>query len=474
MENLSNEVNKNYDSFYENLNLIEKPVKIPKLPQIDILSYKNDIYLINIIENNTIIKEGVDVQLILNFLKINYNKEKTIFKFPPFKLIKKINIQSNVDIISAKYIEKNEDKIIILNSNEYDGNFSLFINYTYNLNNFNSFFRTEVFYLSKLNYGIPALLTINLTDDYECVNFRFGLFKKNIDNKKQFFWCGIIPNEGLIDYINITYRYGKWKMILKKSFNSTTNVIDKEVTLITPKYFKGGNIIKYINYDITSNINNKNNNKIEENIINEENYKYEIKFNNIKSKTGFFTIETTYINDFNKFYELPYKDYSMLTLQLKDNEKKILIKLKNNILSKDKTNYHNVVKIGKWIYNNIKINKLYSGKKLSINEILKLKQGVCEHFTLLFSGLLTVAGYENLLIQGYALNDKILSPERHAWNIVKLNDKWLPFDPTWGNFTGRIPVTHGFKNFGSDITFVKGKIKVNILPTKESANFILN
>ena len=44
MENLSNELNKNYDSFYENLNLIEKPVKIPKLPQIDFLSYKNDIY----------------------------------------------------------------------------------------------------------------------------------------------------------------------------------------------------------------------------------------------------------------------------------------------------------------------------------------------------------------------------------------------------------------------------------------------
>ena len=38
--------------------------------------------------------------------------------------------------------------------------------------------------------------------------------------------------------------------------------------------------------------------------------------------------------------------------------------------------------------------------------------------------------------------------DTHAWSLVKLDGIWLPFDATWGIFSGKLPVTHIFKQIG--------------------------
>ena len=38
--------------------------------------------------------------------------------------------------------------------------------------------------------------------------------------------------------------------------------------------------------------------------------------------------------------------------------------------------------------------------------------------------------------------------DEHAWSLIKIDGKWLPFDATWGIFSGKLPVTHVFKKFG--------------------------
>ena len=34
--------------------------------------------------------------------------------------------------------------------------------------------------------------------------------------------------------------------------------------------------------------------------------------------------------------------------------------------------------------------------------------------------------------------------ENHAWVMVNYNSQWLPIDPTWGIYSGKLPISHIF------------------------------
>ena len=41
--------------------------------------------------------------------------------------------------------------------------------------------------------------------------------------------------------------------------------------------------------------------------------------------------------------------------------------------------------------------------------------------------------------------------DSHAWSLINVDKKltrWLPFDATWGIFSGKLPVTHIYKKIG--------------------------
>ena len=61
-------------------------------------------------------------------------------------------------------------------------------------------------------------------------------------------------------------------------------------------------------------------------------------------------------------------------------------------------------------------------------------------------------GYQVLYLMGFAVyNKKSFSKENlHCWSLIKIEGKWLPYDVTWGIFSGKIPVTHIFKRFNYD------------------------
>jgi len=71
------------------------------------------------------------------------------------------------------------------------------------------------------------------------------------------------------------------------------------------------------------------------------------------------------------------------------------------------------------------------------NDILETRLGVCEDIAALYQKMGTLAGLTVEVISG-----KIMIPDRtlqqfrsiasnHAWNAVKINDKWEYVDPTW-------------------------------------------
>ena len=123
-----------------------------------------------------------------------------------------------------------------------------------------------------------------------------------------------------------------------------------------------------------------------------------------------------------------------------------------------------MAKIGKWVSKNIKYDS--KGSKLSSpSEIIKKKQGVCKQYTILFNALLYSLGYKCIYVSGFVIqdSDSFNQKDAHAWSLVKINGKWLPFDATseWAIFTGKLPVGHIFQNY-----FCKGEMVETKLNSK--------
>ena len=49
----------------------------------------------------------------------------------------------------------------------------------------------------------------------------------------------------------------------------------------------------------------------------------------------------------------------------------------------------------------------------------------------------------------------------HSWSLIKINNKWYPFDSTLGIFSGKLPISHIFdKYFYNKTLFVNEGIKI--------------
>mgnify|MGYP000684047895 CR=1 FL=1 len=71
-------------------------------------------------------------------------------------------------------------------------------------------------------------------------------------------------------------------------------------------------------------------------------------------------------------------------------------------------------------------------------EVYKNRKGVCAGYAYLFKWFLDWVDIETVVIIGHIRDDRNHYVElsendfRHAWNAVKLNNKWLLVDSTWG------------------------------------------
>ena len=120
-----------------------------------------------------------------------------------------------------------------------------------------------------------------------------------------------------------------------------------------------------------------------------------------------------------------------------------------------------------------------------------MKTGVCYHYTRLSNALLYALGYKVLHVSGYCsdVDNEFGIGNLHAFSLIKLKDnKWYPFDSTWGVFTGKLHVGHVFRMIGNKnfnwrslnymkiVTWVKNNIKYdyNLVLKKHSALQIYN
>lgn len=83
-----------------------------------------------------------------------------------------------------------------------------------------------------------------------------------------------------------------------------------------------------------------------------------------------------------------------------------------------------------------KVRKLQAIKDKLIADTFNNKTGVCEEYAQSFKKICDLLSLEAEVIKGYVRNDskeigQLPNSTNHAWNAVKINEKWLILDATW-------------------------------------------
>jgi len=336
--------------------------------------------------------------------------------------------------------------------------------------------------MSKLNYyGIHKILVgqnakfiLNNKSNYEIINFEDEFFIKT--NENEYTWGGIVPEGGKRTFVRLSKKEAKYKFYEKYSISSIDNSPINNTTLRIPFGYKGGNN-EIVKLDYSSK---------QTKLIKEDNTlkKTEVQFLNTNSNICEFEIRgelinrckgewTCYLTD-EEIESLIPEDYKSNNQKFKEISTKI-IEDYNKQHKNDLVQIPDVAKVGKWVKNNVKYNINYSGRtEITATDTFNNLEGVCEHFTKLFNALVYSLGYKVIYVSGYAIDKKdfFVKDDGHAWSLIKIGEKWLPFDATWGIFSGKLPISHVFKSFSGREFKTKGYDSINIGNTIIKGNYL--
>lgn len=76
--------------------------------------------------------------------------------------------------------------------------------------------------------------------------------------------------------------------------------------------------------------------------------------------------------------------------------------------------------------------KYFSTKEL-VNEVLRYKKGVCQHYSELINDLSRLANLKSYVVTGYGKERGKVMKLAHAWNAIKIKNNWYFIDATWGS-----------------------------------------
>lgn len=104
----------------------------------------------------------------------------------------------------------------------------------------------------------------------------------------------------------------------------------------------------------------------------------------------------------------------------------------NEIINETSNNtYKKIQQLHDWIVDNVEYEQTTSKTNIrNIYGAFEENEVVCEGYAKAFKYLLDKIGIENIIVVGYGSNSAG-NTEDHAWNYVKLNEKWYAIDVTW-------------------------------------------
>ena len=315
-----------------------------------------------------------------------------------------------------------------------------------------NFYRFKYYGISKRLVGQNAKYILINSSNFEIINFEDEIFiKKEIGgkNSSEYHWAGKVPENGIGTLVRLSKKEALVNFHETHEMKSLSNTyIQNTVTKIPFCYINGNNKIIELFYR------SKETDKIK---YNQTKKIYEIHYINTNSPIVSFSIKGKLINKCKGGWVINLTNEeidSLIPPDFKKNKeafKKISLQIINNYdleHKNDITIVPNVTKIGKWVKQNIKYDITYIGlNDITATETYNIRRGVCHHITKLFNALMYSLGYKVIYILGFAVDKKktFSIEDSHAWSLINIDGKWLPFDATWGIFSGKLPVTHVFK-----------------------------
>ena len=316
-----------------------------------------------------------------------------------------------------------------------------------------NFYRFKYYGISKRLVGQNAKYILINASNFEIINFEDEFFiKKEIKgkNNSEYHWGGKVPENGRETLVRLSKKEGTVNFHERHTMKSLTNsFIQNTVTTIPYCYYDGNNKIIKLLYR------SQETDKIKFDQIKKV---IKIQYINTNSPTVSFSIKGTLINKCKGDWVINLTNEeidSLIPPDFKKNKeafKKISLQIINNYNIEHKDDLvvvPNVTKIGKWVKKNIKYDITYIGlNDITATETYNSRKGACHHITKLFNALMYSLGYKVIHVLGYAVDKKknFSIEDAHAWSLVNIEGKWLPFDATWGIFSGKLPVTHIFKH----------------------------
>ena len=298
------------------------------------------------------------------------------------------------------------------------------------------------------------------------MNFDDYFLIKNLKNKNEseYIWGGIVPPNGKQTLIKFTKRKAKWNVDfnIKSTQNNGRNVDFFQYFVSLWFFGLNNNIIDFkFSSPQTKNI-----------YLDEEKRQFIAEYKN-KNKFDF-NLNMKLENN-SRGLDIDLTDEEVLAgmpeedIRDKDQLKLIAKKIIEDFDKEHKNSefeYHDFMKIGSWVYKNIKYNLAYSGKQeISALNIYKNRAGVCHYLTRLSNALLYSLGYKVAYIVGYAMHDNETSFSYkgcHAWSIIKIGNKWYSFDSAWNLLKGKVPISHVFSSFYLVSAFTYSASEYNI------------
>ena len=319
-----------------------------------------------------------------------------------------------------------------------------------------------------------AKFTLLNKSDFKIISFDNIFLAKSNDN--EYTWGGEVPKEGKRTMVRMSKPEGNFIFeIIAKLENINKTSIENE-KLFVPYFFEGGN-------NTISNIVFSSQPK-KEIIKNDKLKRYEVNFINIQENTAIFSLKCEFKNKCKGEWKCNLSDEEIdaeIPEDFKQNKKLFQTTAKNIIENYNKEHEGDLIevtdmfKIGNWVKNNVKYNKNYLKRyEITAIETLKNKIGVSHHITQLYNALMYSLGYKCIYISGYFINKTNIynDNDSHSWSLIKINDNWLPFDPTCGIFTGEFPVSHVFKSFFMKKVIKEGLDSVKIGETNTHGKFV--
>ena len=326
----------------------------------------------------------------------------------------------------------------------YGNNEELILNYTYTLTRASSniLYRQEEVSIPGSYKGAYCDYKYVIPQNYKSLGLRDNKLRK--ENSCTFAYNGTCPDKDLVDVIRMSPRVTHWKVNV--SHILTNHVpLNEDIILTILRMYKGGKL-RNKNYNLTT----YEGEELNDSAIITEIYKQEIKLPGHNNTVISSNLKTAFSNNLDNEFILDVPDeFYELATDIPDEIKKKVDEIVNDENSEYK-DYPDYVKVGRFVHRHMTYNISKFGLEKTALEVYNERNGVCEHYTLLYNTMLNYLGYKTFSIVGYGMENGQTSANEnttgHAWSGVLINGTVKEFDSTWDLFEG-ISSAHVLKGF---------------------------